>query len=254
MDNSTVRPGMTDLDAGLMNIFISFPKDRKSLTGDLVISTLSSVLRVLAPVIVRYGGKVSRVSETGITAIFPGDCESALRCAVEFSPQLRADFAVGIHYGSVSMGTVSWGDFSTFIAVSIDNGLARRISETASRLGARILLTDSAAAQIRGFSNRYSCRRLGIIKSAFHDGDIGIYDVYDGDPSERRYNKHRSRLFFEKGVELFLSENWMQARSYFIELLKFDRGDLLAKEYIFKCDRFIADPDTAPEHKYLASV
>ena len=265
MDNvNTVQQtpdSMMSVDAAIMNINLWFPDSSGDVSGDIVITALRTLIEKLAPVIVKYGGRISRFSETGITAVFTDDCESALRCAVEFfqnacsgERSVSAEMAVGIHYGSVSMGTVAYGGFSSFIAVSGDNSLARRISEKASSFGSRILVTDSAAAQIRGFRNRYSSRRLGVIRSRFHSNDIELYDVFDGDPDGRKYTKRRSRMFFEKGVELFLAGNWVQARSYFIELLKVERSDDLAKEYIFKCDGYIADPGSDPGNRYIAQI
>ena len=265
MDNAIMNTApemMNDVDAALMNIYVFFREDSGERTSDLFISRLSTIFTSAAPLIGKYSGRISFITEAGISAIFPGGCEDALGCAVEIcsvdsarsSGDVHSGLTVGIHYGSVTMGTIGSGEFSTFIAVSRDNRLARSLSETADSFAAKILISGTAASRIRNFSERYSARRLGLMHSRLHDREFEVYDVFDGDSAERKYTKRRSRMFFEKGVELFLGENWLQARSYFIELLKFDRSDRPAMEYIYKCDQFISNPGSDKDLKYLAAL
>ena len=261
--SSTAASGeMIKTDAAIMNIYVFFSGKEGEMTGDMLINELGTILKISARVIERYGGRITQISEAGISVVFTRDSENALRCAVEicsnYDRQNETEnifsLTIGIHYGTVCMGTVGFGSFSTFVAVSGDKSLARRISELAEPLGAKILITGSAADRIAGFSGRYSSRRLGFVRSRISERDIELFDVFDGDPAETKYKKRRSRLFFEKGVELFLAESYLQARSYFIELLKFDRVDKPAKEYIFKCDSFLADDKPESSARYLAVI
>ncbi|MBR6101121.1 MAG: hypothetical protein IKP95_01700 [Ruminococcus sp.] len=261
MDNGTMTAAaLTKTEAAIMNIHVFFPGSGQR-TSDEMISVLGAILGSAAPVIEKHGGRICWISEAGISAVFEGECDRALRCAAEIcsAPALTSEAAsakltVGIHYGSVSMGTLSCGSFSSFIAISDDNSLARRVSELAVGFGAVILVTAAAAERIRDFGSRFSSRRLGLIHSRCDGRDTELYDVFDGDPADIKYKKRRSKLFFEKGVELFLAESYLQARSYFIELLRFDRSDAPAKEYVYKCDSFISDPQQDGSGKYLAVI
>ncbi len=259
MDNATTASAaLTKKEAAIMNIHVFFPGGER--TSEELISVLGAILGGAAPVIEKYGGMICRVSEAGISAIFERECDKALRCATEICTKTFANaeasdakLTVGIHYGTVSMGTIGYGSFSTFIAVSEDSSLAIRISELAAGFNAAILITDAAAGRIRDLGSRFSVRRLGLIRSKQDGRDTELYDVFDGDPADSKYKKRRSKIFFEKGVELFLAGNYLQARSYFIELLKFDRSDGPAKEYVYKCDSFISDEQT-DSSKYLAVI
>ena len=262
MENETMTAqAMTGTEAAIMNIYVFFPGNGER-TSEELIERLRTILNCAAPIAEKYGGRISRVSEQGISVLFEGGCEKALNCAIGIctdaalvgDSRISAGFTIGIHYGSVSMGTLEYGEFKTFIAVSADNTITRSISELAVGLKARILLTETAASRIRDFGNRYTSRRLGLIHSRYGNLDIDLYDVFEGDPTESKYKKRRSKLFFEKGVELFLKGDYMQARTYFIELLKYDRSDEPAKRYVFRCDGFIADPQSADNSRVLAII
>lgn len=262
MENETMTSqSFTSAEAALLNIHVYFPGDGEQ-TGDGLLEGLGAILKCAAPIAEKFGGQISRVSDAGIGILFESGCEKALNCAIAICTDgaLRGDnkpaaeFTIGIHYGTVTMGTLGYGSFRTFIAVSADNAIARSLSRLAVDCRARILITEAASSRIRDFGNRYTARRLGLIHSKYGDAEINLYDVFEGDPTDSKYRKRRSKVFFEKGVELFLSGNYMQARSYFIELLKFDRNDGPAKEYVFKCDSYIADPQSADNSRVLATI
>ena len=262
MENETMTSReFTKTEAALLNVHVYFPGNGEQ-TDDGLLEALGAILNCVAPLAEKFGGKIARVSDAGIAVIFENGCEKALNCAIgicadgalQSGNMPDAGVTIGIHYGTVSMGTLGSGSFRTFIAISTDNSITRSISRLAVDCRARILITETAASRIRDFGNRYTARRLGLIHSRYRNVDMDLYDVFEGDSVDSKYRKRRSKIFFEKGVDLFLSGNYMQARSYFIELLKFDRNDGPAKEYVFKCDSCIADPQAADSCRVLATI
>ena len=129
--------------------------------------------------------------------------------------------------------------------------LSRYLSDIAVRYESKILITKTASGSVRSFENRFSSRKLGIVHSKATGEDELIYDIFDSDPTDLKYRKKRSRLVFETGVSLFLQEKYLQSRSYFIELLKFDRNDSTAKKYIFMCDNALSKKGAHVNNKYL---
>ena len=69
-----------------------------------------------------------------------------------------------------------------------------------------------------------------------------IFDIFDGDTTDIRNRKRKTRMLFEKGVRLFMAREFAEARSYFIEVLKADRDDKAAREYVFLCDKYYSLP------------
>jgi hypothetical protein len=56
---------------------------------------------------------------------------------------------------------------------------------------------------------------------------------------------------FEKGVELFAERKYDQARLHFVEVLKADRQDLAAKEYVYLCDKCANGEEGFAQRTYL---
>ena len=65
-----------------------------------------------------------------------------------------------------------------------------------------------------------------------------LYDVFDGDEETTRRLKEETREPFEKGVALFCSHQYYEARLLFIEVLKKHRRDKAAKNYLYLCDTY----------------
>ena len=146
---------------------------------------------------------------------------------------------------------MGYGEVINHNTISDGVSVARRLCEEASRYDSHILITNTAAQRIRSFRSRFSSRKLGLFCSVQKNREEMIYDLFDSDPTELKYRKRRSHLVLETGVNLFLEEKYAQARVYFIELLKFDRSDKVAKKYVYLCDRFLSGEADPATEKYL---
>ena len=243
------------INAAIMNIRMELIRYDRN--GEKKIELLDRLLRICAPVIVRSGGRLTRVGEEGTAAVFEKRAEDALHCAFEiflraadaFDDREQAGLTMGIHSGTVFLSSVRYQEFSAPLAVSEGLRTARMLSQTAAKYNARILATGTALGSIHSFENRFSTRKLGLF---LHEPrEELIFDVFDSDPTDVKYAKRRSRIAFETGVDLFLQGKYLQARSYFIELLKLDRNDVTAKRYVFMCDKALSGGAENRELKYL---
>ena len=148
------------------------------------------------------------------------------------------NFAISLCYGFVMAGVVGHGKRLSVLTLSSCTGLGELLCELAPRYYARILAAGSYVSQIRDFHKRYNCRLLGNFYIRDRQCVEKVYDIYDGDEAAVRNKKRKTKLLFEKGVSLFLDRRFGEARSFFIEVLKADRADRAAREYIFLCDRY----------------
>ena len=244
--------------AAIINIRIAFA-DNTPESGDIKIEKLSALLSTVAPAITRNGGILTRVTEEGITAVFESGAENALQGALDVfgdasramgTEQLSA-LSIGIHMGPVFLAELGYGNFSALVAVSEGVHVAWRLCESAARYDARILMTQTALDGIRSYDTRFSCRKLGLIYRQSYDTEEMIYDMFDSDPTNLKYRKRRSKLVFETGVNLYLNGEYLQSRNSFIELLKYDRNDKTAKEYIYMCDKALSGSADSATDQYL---
>ena len=255
------EPGTSEkVNAAIINVSTVFFRDIVMIDKDSgLISVLNMQTEDVGNVLEKYNGKLLSVTRTGISAMFQESCDDALKCAITICQEagleerkaLFQGLSIGIDYGMICVGTVGYKGLEMPLVMSETMDTATFLSQTAQKYNSRILVTSDVASRLAGFQTKYNSRRLGKI---FHIGpgtSEDIYDVYDGDLADTKYSKMRSRLFFETGVDLFLKGSYLEARSYFIELLKYDRNDAAAKQYVFKCDSCIAGTAEEVDKKYL---
>ena len=67
---------------------------------------------------------------------------------------------------------------------------------------------------------------------------IDLYDLVDAYSFYDKTNKLLTKERFEKGVELFILGNFAEARKQFIDVIRIDSNDEVAKKYLFLCDEY----------------
>ena len=159
---------MAVLSADIRN----FTSTSEKLTPIQVFDMLNSYLRRVAPLIRKYNGIIEKYLGDGIIAIFPESAQSALDCAVAMQEEmieLRKEFekknmpqiriGIGVHYGSVVIGTGGDNERMTEISLSDDIEIAIK-TEAATKLYKRpILVTkptlSQAANELRAIGKKF---------------------------------------------------------------------------------------------------
>ena len=251
------NPGTSEKkDAVIMNISTVFFRDKVMINKDAgLISIINMQTEDVGNALKKHNGTLVCVTRSGISAMFESGCDDALKCAITICQEAELEerrplfkgLSIGIDYGTICVGVVGYNGFDMPLIMSETMDTAVFLSETAMKYNSRILITSDASMKLTDFQMRYNSRKLGRIYHAMTELSEDIFDVYDGDLADTKYSKMRSRLFFETGVDLFLKGEYLEARTYFIELLKFDRNDAAAKQYVYRCDSCIAG--TADEYK-----
>ena len=210
---------------------------------------VNRTLSLVVPGILYQEGEIDEYVDAGLSAFFLNEPEKALCAAISICEALnqadvREQYSIGLTFGDVMVGMVGHEKRFSILTISETTGLAEFLREISIRFRARILITGSIKRQIPDFDKRYNSRYLGNIylKTAGHSEEI--YDVYDGDEPSDKNGKRKTRLLFKEGVELFQNKNYQDARLHFIEVLKANRMDGAAKEYLYLCNRCIALKDT----------
>ena len=217
-------------------------------SAEEIFSFVNKILSLVVPGILYQEGEIDEYVDAGLSAFFLDDPERALRSAVSVCEALnqagvRESYSIGITYGDVMVGMVGHEKRFGTLTISETTGLAEFLQELAVRCRARILITGSLKRQIPGFDQSYNSRYLGNIYLKTARLTEELYDVYDGDESVDKNGKRKTRLLFENGVELFQNKNFHDARLHFIEVLKANRMDGAAKEYLYLCNKCIAGED-----------
>lgn len=232
-------------------------------TGE-VYQFINRSLSCSIPAVYEHGGVVEEIRDAGITALFNGSCEESLKAAVAICEEMFLrektgcfrNFTTGLCYGLVQAGVVGCGQRLAVHTLSAYTGLATFLQQIGMKYYARILAVGSYVDRIDGFQKKYNCRRLGYIFLGSLQQMELLYDIFDGDDADTRNRKRKTKMLFEKGVQLFLGRQYADARVYFIEVLKADSCDKAAREYVFLCDKYraLSEKERAEAPLYIESV
>lgn len=235
------------LRAGIFNINIAGFQERIRMEEKEVYHLINSILSCCIPEIYQAGGCVDRFMNAGVMALFTKNPEMGLNAAVSICEKigkLSAQkkeyecFSIGICYGDVMIGMVGHDERMSLLTLSAYTGFGEFLQQIAPKYYAKILASGSYVEQVENCNTRFNSRFLGYMYLSSSGTAEKVYDIFDGDTAAIRNQKRKTRMVFEKGVGLFLERSFAEARLYFIEVLKTDRYDKAAMEYVLLCDKY----------------
>lgn len=83
-----------------------------------------------------------------------------------------------------------------------------------------------------GFSTRY----IGFVTNGEDTGSLKLYECLDAYPETQRKTILETDRLFQKGLQLFYSDDFYLARNTFNEVLKINEQDRIARWYLFHCE------------------
>ena len=217
---------------------------------------INRFLNGAVPKVTESGGVIEGFQKCGLVAVYWQDYEQAVVTAIsvcEFAAELATKYpqykniTVGIHYENVFIGVVGNKERMSILALSGEaSGFAAWMHKMAKRYYSHILVTEHYLVKIDDYKKKFNLRLLGYVYMQNTNSMEKIYDIFDGDGKEQRNRKRQTRMVFEKGIQLFTEQKFEEARQHFIEVLKSDRDDLAAKEYVYRCEEYIKEKPENP--------
>ena len=206
------------------------------------------------PAVRQYNGVIDRFLDDGFQALFTESWDDGLKAAIQIRENLIREcyinedlVTIGLTFGPVSLGMLGYAERLTPLMISTHTRIGRFLQICAYRYHAHILVTGNLLEAVPDFATRYGNRMLGSFYMESSQKRERIYDLFDGDALNTRQSKRKTKLLFEKGVEQFLNRDFVKARSFFIEVLKADRKDRAARNYLSLCDAFRSEPPAMEE-------
>ncbi len=221
------------------------------LTSDKMFDLINGMYSSMVPIVTQYNGVVDRFEQAGLVAFYTGDVSDAIDTAITVAQKADlvnnerkmngleiVQISSAICYGTVMLGIVGHEKRLSATTISQYTQLSSYLRKIAPIFGARIITTQTVIDKISDFESKYSYRYLGFIHIKTSDIVEKIYDVYDGDCADDKVLKRNSCDIFERAVNLYTEKDFYEARLLFIEVLKLNRNDLAAKEYLYRCDNY----------------
>ena len=104
-------------------------------------------------------------------------------------------------------------------------------------LGLRLVASEEALAVNNG---DYFRRFIGYLELN-DSGSVRLYEILDAAPVDERNRKKEASEVFGKALELYYASDFYLARNNFAEAVKICPEDLVARWYLFRCEKMLDD-------------
>ncbi|WP_054741131.1 hypothetical protein [Cellulosilyticum ruminicola] len=104
------------------------------------------------------------------------------------------------------------------------------------KMACNIIATKEYIEQIQ---ESYKCRYIGYVLGPSNE-KVDLYDYYEGDIKEVRQAKESTQDQFEMALDYFYKADFPNARNWFLQVIKENKLDEIAKWYLTKCNSFVS--------------
>lgn len=203
---------------------------------------INSYLSVVGESVRNNKGFIDKFLGDGVLAVFLTETD-ALNCSTEIAQKFeninlvsvgadKIKYGIGIHCGKVVIGIVGEKERLTPTIISNSVNLASKIENLNKLFLSKILFTKEVLNNLpRDYELNY--RYVGTVDI----DDIGesVFENLDGYLGSNKTQFIKTKLIFETAVRKFEEKNYKEARKLFLEVLKNNEDDSLAKFYLKKC-------------------
>jgi signal transduction histidine kinase/class 3 adenylate cyclase len=212
---------------------------------------INSYLGRMGPIIRENSGFIDKYMGDGMMAIFPDNGADALRAAVGMNRELyrynghraKCGYApiglgIGIHFGSIMLGTVGEQERMDGTVISSDVNLASRLESLTKQFRVPVIASGDVLDLLKD-GHGMAARRLGRVLLKGKHRAVDAYDVFEGELMERRARKLATRDLFEQGVAQFSAGELARAERSFRTVRARDPEDHAARFYEDRCSHLL---------------
>jgi two-component system, sensor histidine kinase ChiS len=239
-----VRKEMTVLFSDIR----SFTQLSESMSPEENFNFINSYLKRMGPIIRKNAGFIDKYIGDAIMALFPTDPDDAITAAVNMMQEIeiynahREDqgfkpiaIGIGIHTGSLMLGTIGESERMDTTVISDAVNLASRLEGLTKQYNCRITVSDNTLTLMKNV-NRFTYRLLDRVQVKGKTKPVTIYEVLEGEPTKLRETKLKTRADYEKGIDLFFAKDFKDAMVYFARVMEISSEDIIAKYYMDRTD------------------
>ncbi|MFC3150972.1 adenylate/guanylate cyclase domain-containing protein [Litoribrevibacter euphylliae] len=233
-----------------MTVFFSdirfFTSLSESMTPSENFRFINSYLSFMAPIIKDKNGIIDKYIGDAIMALFDNP-DDAVRAAIAMSEMLltynqyRAKcgyvpikLGFGINTGDLMLGTVG-GEIrmdSTVIGDTVN--LTARIEHLTKTYETPILIGSDTFIGLQN-NISYSLRYIDCVVVRGKSENVMLYEVIDGDLPERQKKKLQTLPMYEKGINAYQTEAYIEALRFFEKCYEIDPDDVVIQIYRQRC-------------------
>jgi adenylate cyclase len=229
----------------------SFTEISEKMSPEKNFSFLNSYLKNISPIIRENGGFVDKYIGDSIMALFVDKADDALQAAIAMKKELTIfnearikagevpiETGIGIHSGSLILGTIGEEQRMEGTVISDAVNLASRIEGLTKIYNAHILISIDTFSRIANASD-YNFRTIDYIKVKGKEEAVGILEILDGDTSQATLKKIQSISDFERGLNSFIMEDFENSILFMQKVLNHNPQDTAAKQCLLRAEDYL---------------
>lgn len=221
-------------------------------------ASLNEFLVAVEPVIEREKGFINQYMGDALMALFPGNSDAALTCAIDMlrqsrqlnarrsgSGELAIRFGMGISSGPLMLGAIGGGKRLDSNVVGDTANLASRVEGLTKLYGVSTLFTEFTRARLEN-QDAFCFRELDRVVVKGRTAAVSIYELYDCDTGPIMEQKHSTRELFSDALNLYRQGDFKAAKSGFEACAQKAPDDNVSQLYLERCASLIANPPKDP--------
>lgn len=235
-----------------------FTKISETLSAAQSFNLLSDYLNAMEPCITKYKGFIDKFIGDGIMALFDqqNSALNALQSAVQMQWELSAlnqkreqegqkalNIGIGINTGKVMVGALGTDRRLDSTVVGDHVNLTSRLEELTKKYKSKILISEYSVEEIQ--EHRFLMRKIDMVKVRGRSQPVTIYEVFECDQDYEKGKKKETADILVKGIDRFQEQKFSAARDYFQECINIFPQDIVAIEYVKRCDYYLNYPPSS---------
>ena len=227
----------------------SFTTMSESMTPQDNFKFINAFLSRMEPAIVENNGFIDKYIGDAIMALFSGGADDAVKAGLAMLKMLNEynttrgrpgrptlQIGIGIHTGSLMLGTV--GGYSRMDGTVISDAvnLAARIESLTKEYGVSLLISQHTLSRLQN-PMEYNMRFIARVQVKGKSKAVAVFEVFDGDDPQIKERKLATKSMFEEALFLSYRHAFREAALLFQDCLRINPSDTIAQIYLQRCQR-----------------
>ena len=220
---------------------------------------VNQYLSAMEPAITLHNGVIDKYVGDAVMALFPDRPDDALQAALDMFQRLDVfnreregrgeppvKIGIGVHTGSLMLGTVGARDRMDTTVISDAVNLASRVENLTKTYRVPLIVTEDTFGALQS-PDEVAMRRIGRVLVQGKSQPVILYEVMDADMPEQRAAKRRSQADFEAGLSRYDALDFAGAIECFELTLVVAPFDPVAQLMLERARYFARDPGSAAQ-------
>ncbi|MFW6296106.1 MAG: adenylate/guanylate cyclase domain-containing protein, partial [Halothece sp.] len=208
---------------------------------------LNSYLSRVSPIIRNHNGFIDKYIGDAIMALFPNQADDAVKAAIAIQNEVvrynihrqRSGYppiavGIGIHTGSLMLGTIGESRRLEGTVISDAVNLASRLEGLTKEYGSLIIVSGQTLIHLQD-AVQFNYRFIDKVKVKGKNKYVAVFEIFDSDPLPIMQLKHQTRQQFEQAVLRYHNKDMTEANELFQSILQLNPEDKAAQLYFKRC-------------------